>query len=349
MKQWLVLSLALAGGAICVVMASDGPPGEASRGTDRPESRNAVSRQKLEASGGTSRPAKSKGALQDSTVRGITDSLLAAHQRHDAKAFAALFTPDGEYIDADETVLHGRKAITEEFATVFHDAPELSLKLDVVSVRSIGRSLLAADCTTQLQKSEQTPYVLGRCRIICVREADAWQIASLQEWDDVDHPVSHHTQVARLDWMLGDWIGEGRHSQIHFSCRWDESGNYLLREFSIDQADEKSLSGTQRIGYDPMNEHLKMWVFDSHGGFSEGCFHRDGDRWVVTTSGVTPDGQLAAATMSFQSIDDHRMICETTDRFVGGQRIVDAESLTLVRKPVRLQQDAAVKNPLSRK
>lgn len=349
MKQWLGLSLALAGGAICVVMASDPPHSETSRASDRPESKSVLGRQKTESPAGTGRTPNAKGSAQDATIKGIVDSLLAAHQRGDARSFAALFTPDGEYIDADETVLHGRKAIADDFTTVFHESPDLSLKLEVISVRSIARNILAADCTTRLQKSEETAAVLGRCRILCVREADVWQIASLQEWDEVDHPVSHHNQVARLDWMLGDWIGEGRHSQVHFSCRWDESGNYLLREFSIDVAGDKALSGTQRIGYDPMNEHLKMWGFDSNGGFSEGCFHRDGDRWMITTSGVTPDGQLAAATMTFQPIDEHRMICETIDRFIGGQRIADSENLTLVRKPSRLQHEAAGRNPLPRK
>ena len=30
------------------------------------------------------------------------------------------------------------------------------------------------------------------------------------------------------------------------------------------------LSGTQRIGWDPLNRQFKTWIFDSEGGHAEG-------------------------------------------------------------------------------
>ena len=48
------------------------------------------------------------------------------------------------------------------------------------------------------------------------------------------------------------------------------------------------LSGTQRIGWDPLKRQFKTWIFDSEGGHGEGYYTRNGDQWVVKTEGVRP-------------------------------------------------------------
>ncbi len=51
-------------------------------------------------------------------------SLSAAYNVRDPKALAELFTPKGEFIDADENVFQGREAITREFAALFEINPK---------------------------------------------------------------------------------------------------------------------------------------------------------------------------------------------------------------------------------
>ena len=53
---------------------------------------------------------------------------------------------------------------------------------------------------------------------------------------------------------------------------------------------------TQRIGWDPLARQFRSWEFDSEGGFGEGRWSRDGDRWVVKHTGVRPEGTTASAT-----------------------------------------------------
>ena len=71
--------------------------------------------------------------------------------------------------------------------------------------------------------------------------------------ETLDVHSSHHDQVAQLDWLVGEWIDEGPQSHVHFSCRWDESGNFPICDFSVRIAGRKAWSGTQRIGYDPLS------------------------------------------------------------------------------------------------
>ena len=77
-------------------------------------------------------------------------------------------------------------------------------------------------------------------------------------------------------------------------------GQVLEREFSIQAAGRKVMSGTQRIGWDGSLEKFKSWVFDTEGGFAEGIWTEIEDRWVVKATGVRPDGDACSATHTYE-------------------------------------------------
>ena len=145
--------------------------------------------------------------------------------------------------------------------------------------------------------------------------------------------MSHREEVGQLAWLIGEWVDEGSRYHVLFSCRWDDTGNYLLRDFSVQVAGETTSSGTQRIGYDASTEHLRAWDFDSAGGFSNGYFHRDGESWSLHSSGVTADGRMASGTNVFTRVDDHRMVWQALDCVVGGEQVADTGKIVIVRKP----------------
>ena len=58
-------------------------------------------------------------------------------------------------------------------------------------------------------------------------------------------------------------------------------------------------AGSQRHAADRLGRvkhQFKTWIFDSEGGFGEGYWTRDGDRWLIKAEGVRQDGQPASAT-----------------------------------------------------
>jgi hypothetical protein len=93
------------------------------------------------------------------------------------------------------------------------------------------------------------------------------------------------------------------------------------------------MTGTQRIGYDPLTGHLRAWIFDSAGGYADGYFHRDGDAWILKTSGVTADGRMASGRQIFGRIDDHRLSWQPVDYVIGSEQLPDMSAVTIVRKP----------------
>ena len=45
--------------------------------------------------------------------------------------------------------------------------------------------------------------------------------------------LTPNDHLQELAWMVGDWIDESPDSTVKSSCRWDNSGNYLLHEFEL--------------------------------------------------------------------------------------------------------------------
>jgi uncharacterized protein (TIGR02246 family) len=332
-----VLLLAAVVGAVNigrVITAGDKPKVPEPRAVQpRPAAQPAAAPQAANSNEGeeNSKP-KEKRSPEDAAIRAIGKSLVDAYQQHDAKAFAALFTANGEYVDENEALFHGREEIENEFAAFFKANPDTSILVQLEAARPIAPGVVKVPGGTSFRRTAADQPAKGRCSLVCVKEGEHWRIASLREVAQNDE-ASHHEQLRALEWMLGEWVSEGQRSEIHFSCHWDRHRNFLIRDFLIRTAEGTAISGTQRIGYDPVSDHLKTWIFDSDGGFSDGYFQREGANWVLHTSGITAGGQMAAGTEIFTPIDEHHIAWDSVDRFVGGTRIADSGKTTIVRKP----------------
>ena len=334
---WTVLA-AIA--AVCFVVADDLPKSPPTRG------QNALAQketgQKAPAKKEARQPAKAPAAKPPPAPKRSPDEeaaaqaaagLVKAYTEHNGKAFAAAFTTDAEYVDENGNIFHGRKAIEDEFAALLKANPETSIELALVSLRTIAPGVMAADGTTRLFRKKGEPSVAGRCSLVCTKDGNKWLIASLREVAEDEQHASHHEHVRQLEFLIGDWVNQGGHSDVHFTCRWDEGLNFLVRDFAVQVGGQKTMTGTQRIGYDPLTGHLRAWIFDSAGGYADGYFHRDGDIWILKTSGVTADGQMASGTQMFGPIDAHRLSWKPVDYVIGGERLPDIPPVTIVRKP----------------
>jgi uncharacterized protein (TIGR02246 family) len=290
-----------------------------------------------------------KGSPEDEAVSKTGAALVRAFVEHDAKAFAAVFTSGGEYVDEKGIVYHGRQAIEDDFTAFFKANPESAIELTLSSTRWLAAGagqtstkaagaaaapgIGVADGTTRFTRAKGEPPVAGRCTLVFAKEGGQWLVASLREFEAVDQPVSHHNQVRQLEFLVGDWLNQGGDSDVHFTCRWDEGLNFLIRDFAVHIAGEKSMTGTQRIGYDPLTGHLRAWIFDSAGGYADGFFAHDGENWILQTTGVTADGRIASGTQIFAPVDKHRLSWQAVDYVIAGERIPDSPKVMIVRRP----------------
>src|SRR5262245_59053925 len=94
----------------------------------------------------TTRPAAADDQTKDDVaIRKLAAAFEKAHNKHDAKAFAALFAPDGDFTSVRGTTARGRERIEEFHRPMFEGETikgnpsfkDAVLKIDDVKVRFI--------------------------------------------------------------------------------------------------------------------------------------------------------------------------------------------------------------------
>lgn len=271
-------------------------------------------------------------AADEKFLKKLADDFANAFNAGDAKAIASQFAPQAEMVDLDGDVLQGRDAIEKFYAETLRE-PRLKLAVEIESLRFVGDGLAIENGHLAFFNEDHEPILRSRYTVVHTRDDGKWLIAS---WRDVVNPndrLPPHEHLKQLDWLVGDWVEEGGDSLVSTSCSWDESQNFLLSEYTVKVGGRTTMSGTQRIGWDPLTRQIKTWNFESDGGYGEGYWRRDGDRWLVKLTGVTADGRSGSATQIHTRQNDHTRTWSAVDRLLGGEPLPDIEQITVVRAP----------------
>ena len=174
---------------------------------------------------------------------------------------------------------------------------------------------------------------LSHYSVTYVRRDRKWLQAAVRDDPNTKKPLTPHDHLHELSWMVGEWVNESDDNVVFSSCDWVDNKNFLLRSFTVQVAGKHAMSGTQRIGWDPLTKRIQSWVFDTEGGHAEGFWTRDGDRWVVKSTGVTSDGRAASSTTVITHTSKDKIHWEMIDHTVGGQALLGGYDFYLVRKP----------------
>jgi len=282
-------------------------------------------------------------SADEDAIRQVDDRFTKAWEAGDAKAAAAQFTEHAEYVDESGTVFAGRAAIENCLSEFFEDNPACKLKMMIDAVRIISPGVAVVDGRSLVTISEALAPVQCHFTSVYVKTDGEWLTASIR--DRVPRNLREHSvQLQQLDWLKGDWIDEGDDSIVTFSCESIDNGNFLIRKFSIELAGQEAMTGTQRIGWDPLTGKLRTWIFDSEGAYGEGLWHRDdaNDRWILKSAGVMADGQAASSTSIYTFVNEHTMTWQSVDHEIAGIQQPDSEIFTIVRvapSPVRAIAD----------
>ena len=172
---------------------------------------------------------------------------------------------------------------------------------------------------------------ISRFTAIYVKEDGHWLQAAVR--DEPAANITPHDRLKELEWLVGEWVNESQDAVVLTTCKWADNGNFLVREFTMKTQGQPVMTGTQRIGWDPVKRQFKTWIFDSEGGFGEGYWTRDGDQWVVKAEGVGQDGQPASATNIITRLGKDRVSWQSVNRTLGGAAVPGIDEFILVRKP----------------
>jgi uncharacterized protein (TIGR02246 family) len=291
-----------------------------------------VRRERGDASTGSAVPPAAR-AEDDRAIREAIDAFTKAFREGNAKAIVGLFSEDGEAVDAEGNTIHGRSALEEHYAGRIAEAPGDKLDITVQAISFLAPGVAQVSGSTQVTPSDGTaPFGSGYVAILTKREA-RWLLASVREVPEKD--LTPHEHLKELEWLVGDWVQESDEAVVSTSVAWSDNGNFLLRSFDVRIKGKPALTGTQRIGWDPLTKQLKSWVFDSSGGYGDALWMRQGNQWVVKATGVRPDGRVATATQVLTYVTKDSLRWKSIDRTLGSDISQDIDEIGMVRKPPR--------------
>jgi uncharacterized protein (TIGR02246 family) len=266
----------------------------------------------------------------EKAIRLAAEAFAKAYNAGDAKAIASLFVVDGQIVSEEGQSTQGREGIEQVFAGIFKEHPKSHMDLAIGSIRFIGPQIAVEDGMATVTDAPDEPAQRSPYTVVHAGLSGKWLMASAR--DILDDTPTPEEQLKQLQWMIGAWVDESPEALVMTSYRWTDNQCYILSEFKVQVGGRPLMTGTQRIGWDPLAKKIRSWVFDSEGGFGEGIWTRDGNRWIVKMTGVTRDGKIASATNITTRVSKDRMTWQQRDRIVGGEKTPDIAAVPITRR-----------------
>jgi uncharacterized protein (TIGR02246 family) len=311
----VIKSLCLCG---CLLLAAAGLPAQE---TTKPTSTTAATSNGL--------------APEAEPIRQALQSYIAAFNKHDAKAVAALWTLNGVYVDRSTGErIEGRDALEKDFAATFKEKPTARLEGTVQSVRFIRPGVASADGTAiETPKQGESQSNKTSFTAIFVQEGGGWLIDSIYE-SDVPAAQAASATLTDLEWLVGHWVDKSDQARVDTVCRWSPRHSFLVRSFTIKAGgDSEPDQGTEIIGFDPKTKQIRSWTFLSDGSFGQAIWTKDGKDWKREGTQTLSDGRTASGTQVISRVDDNTTSVEMIAKDIDGEPQPATDPLTVVRVP----------------
>lgn len=258
---------------------------------------------------------------------------VAAYNKKDAAAIAALFTENGELSDlSGEELTSGRDEIKAFYADIFADKDAPSVAIEVSSVRLVGANLAIEDGTTHFTPpgDDAPPRSTTYTAVLTKTAEGVWQIASSRSLNDVTDAAGQLSDLANV--LKGEWTRTSTDGiRLDLAFGWDASGKFLTGEILTTTADSEPQTGSIRIGWNAAKKSIVSWMFDSKGGAIEGVWTATDTGWLIRAEGTTAEGETFTASQEITSESKDTIIWNATQRVVDGEKQPD-NKLRLVRQ-----------------
>lgn len=275
---------------------------------------------------------------EQAALRKRADAYVEAFNKGDAKTLASFWTADADIVDQSGREIKGRKAIEESYQALF--AANKGAKLQIIpgSTRLVKPDLIIEDGTTVVMPADGGAPTSAGFTTVLVKQEGQWYLASLRERPAV--PPSNGEHLQDLAWLVGDWTQEDTKGEVAWaSFAWAENQNFIVSSTTLTVKDVPVAGQTQWIGWDTANKQVRSWAFQSSGGFGEGVWSKEGNKWMSKTTATLRDGKKMSATNVLTTVDADHFTFQSTQRSVDGQSLPDTPLMKMKRmKPVTPNQ-----------
>jgi uncharacterized protein (TIGR02246 family) len=268
-------------------------------------------------------------AEEEAALQKCAEAFVEAFHKGEAKALAALWTPDGDYTDQRGRHFKGREAIEKVFSELFAENKGLKLRINIEGIRFPIANVAVEDGTTEVSP-EHGPPSRARYTVMHIKKDGQWLIDSVR--DAMYVPPTNYEFLRGLEFAIGDWVAESPTGEgAHLSFSWAPHQNFLINKFTTTFREFSLGEGTQWIGWDPAAKTIRAWTFDTTGGFGEATWSKDGDKWVTKVASVQRDGTKTTATNIVTLVDQDTLEFQSTERTINGKSAPDIKGIKLKR------------------
>jgi uncharacterized protein (TIGR02246 family) len=255
---------------------------------------------------------------------------IAAFEKGDAKAVAAFWTENGDYVDETGREYKGRGAIEKMYEKFFAANRGMKLNIIVTSARMIGTDVALEDGITEVTPAGGGLPSAARFSAVLVKKYGEWYFESVR--DSVPHPPSNAEHFEDLEWLLGEWTGDAEKGEsAKASYAWAENRNFIVSSFATTLDGVPVVGGTQWIAWDAVDKQIRSYAFYSGGGVGEAVWTKNGATWAIKVTAKTSAGNKVSATNVLTKVDADHATWHMTRLTVDGQPMPDP-------KPVRMHR-----------
>jgi uncharacterized protein (TIGR02246 family) len=281
---------------------------------------------------GLGQPPSPKG---EQAVRKAAAAYFEAMNKGDLDGLLASLEPDADFIDEDGKKTKGHDALRARFKTMLPDLKGFKIAGKVYSVKFLRPEVALVDGAMEFTAPDGTRDT-NRYAVAWVKTGDKWRISSARDLPSEveDVPSLTYPQLRSLGWLVGDWVDDSGKGNVKIKCKWAPNKSFIVMDYEVKNEGAEPLLVSQRIGWDPVNGRVRSWVFDSTGGFGEGYWQRDGNKWVVGVSAILADGGTGGSTNIYEFKNENSFHYRSVDRDLDGQPMADVEA-KFVRKTTK--------------
>ncbi len=281
-------------------------------------------------------PAGPQAAAQQA-IRTLSDEFVAAFNQGDARAVAAQWALEGEYVDEAGQRFVGREAIQKEYADFFAAHPGETIRITIDSLRLIGDTVAIEDGRSSLTPPPAGAPAGCRYSAVYVKVEGQWLLASVRDTRLVSPSTYNH--LRDFEWMIGSWasIEQGTWDVgniVNINVQWGPNKSSIELTYKINGGGgDETATGRQIIAWDPETRRVQSWAFASDGSRSIGIWTQRDGGWTVASAGILPDGTKTSSVSSFTRTGEGEpaMIWQSSERTSGETALPDTDEVILQR------------------
>jgi uncharacterized protein (TIGR02246 family) len=277
--------------------------------------------------------AETKASADEAAIRAAIKEYGVALAKGDLDAVLSFWADDADFVDDAGNMTRGKEALKAKFRAALPEMKGSTYSGKINSIKFLRPEICVVNGTLDRTTKEGVKES-GRYAIVWSKTGDKWLISNAHDLPlEINHLPSHAAaQLNGLEWLVGDWVDDTEKIDVDLHVHWAANKAFLLLDYKVKREGAEPMEVTVRVGWDGAQKRIRSWNFDSHGGFGEGLWTKDGKKWLIGMVGVLPDGGTGGSTNVYEFVDANTFIWRATDRDVDGQPLADSE-VKFVRKP----------------